>query len=112
MADIIQKKLVIELSFRNYLLECPTFEVVASILRVSTVLDFPKLREYAVHCLMDAWPVQLEKFSVTSKWLEYSAAALQLAKDCDVPIIRKRALYELVRLASLPEVWNQSTTSD
>jgi len=87
----------------NYLLECPTFEVVASILRVSTVLDFPKLREYAVHCLMDAWPVQLEKFSVTSKWLEYSAAALQLAKDCDVPIIRKRALYELVRLASLPE---------
>jgi len=87
----------------NYLLECPTFEVVASILRVSTVLDFPKLREYAVHCLKDAWPDQLEEFSVSSKWLEYSAAAVQLAKDCDVPDIRKRALYELVRRPGFPE---------
>lgn len=105
------KTLVIQLSFRNYLLECPTFEVVASILRVSTVLDFSKLREYAVHCLMDAWPVQLEKFSVNSKWLEHSAVALQLSKDCNVPIIRKRALYELVRLSGLPEVCNRFTRS-
>ena len=71
--------------------------MVASILRVSTVLDFPKLRDYAVNCMKDVWSDKLDRFSTTSKWLEHSAVAVQLARQYDVPVILKRALYELVR---------------
>lgn len=78
--------------------------MVASILRVSTALDFPKLRDYAVNCLQDAWSDNIEKFTVTSKWLEHSAEASQLGRDCKVPAIRRRALYELVRRPGLLEV--------
>lgn len=86
------------------MLERPPFEVVASILRVSTVLEFPKLRDYAVNCMKDVWSDKLEKFSTTPKWLEHSAAAVQLAREYDVPVILKRALYELVRRSVFLEV--------
>jgi len=94
----------INLNYRSYLLERPPFEVVASILRVSTVLDFPKLRDYAVSCMKDVWSDKLDRFSTTPKWLEHSAIAVQLARDYDVPVILKRALYELVRGSVFLEV--------
>jgi hypothetical protein len=94
----------IDLCFRSYLLERPSFDVVASILRVSTVLDFPKLRDYAVNCMKDVWSDKLDKFSTTAKWLEHSAAAVHLAREYNVPVILKRALYELVRKSVFLEV--------
>lgn len=73
-------------------------------MRISTVLDFPKLRDYAVNCMKDVWSDKLDRFSTTPKWLEHSAVAVQLARQYDVPVILKRALYELVRGSIFLEV--------
>jgi hypothetical protein len=54
--------------------------------------------------MKDVWSDKLEKFSTTPKWLEHSAAAVQLAREYDVPVILKRALYELVRRSTFLEV--------
>jgi len=52
----------------TYHIEPPSFEYVASLLRVSTILDFPKFREFAIHCMDEAWPTELGNFAVGSKW--------------------------------------------
>ncbi|KZP20254.1 hypothetical protein FIBSPDRAFT_954638 [Athelia psychrophila] len=96
----------------SYLLKCPPFHVVASILRVSTALNFPKLRDYAVNCLNDVWSDDLEKFSTTSKWLEHSPEAIHLSRRCNVPSIRKRAMYELVRKSGSCETEVHLTKAD
>jgi len=54
--------------------------------------------------MKDVWSDKLERFSTTPKWLDHSAAAVQLAREFDVPVILKRALYELVRRSAFLEV--------
>jgi hypothetical protein len=89
---------------RTYFIAPPSFEVISSLLRVSTVLKFPKFREFAVHSLTSAWSVELESFSKDSKWLEYAAETVTLARECDVTYVLKRALYELVRTPGFTKV--------
>jgi hypothetical protein len=89
---------------RTYHVETPSFEYIASLLRVSTTLDFPKFREYAIHCLDEAWPSDLANFAVGSKWHEHAAETVALARNFDVPSVLKRALYELVRTPGFSKV--------
>jgi hypothetical protein len=82
---------------RSYSVESPPFQIVASILRCSTALEFPKFREFAVHTLMNAWPDDLERFSIPLKWPEYAADTVSLGRQYNIPGVLKRALYELMR---------------
>jgi hypothetical protein len=68
------------------------------------VLKFPKFREFAVHSLTSVWPAELESFSKDSKWLEYAAETVTLAREYDVAYVLKRALYELARTPGFTKV--------
>jgi hypothetical protein len=89
---------------RTYFIEPPSFEVIASLLRASTALKFPKFREFAIHSLTTAWSAELESFSKDSKWLEYAAETVTLARGYNVACVLKRALYELVRTPGFTKV--------
>jgi len=81
----------------TFFTESPSFDTIASLLRVSTSLKFPKFRNFAVHSLTNAWPDDLDKVADDGKWLKYAAETVTLARDYDVPSLLKRALYELLR---------------
>jgi hypothetical protein len=91
------------LYFSTYHTESPSFEYVASLLRVSTILDFPKFREFAIHCMNEAWPSELGSFAVGSKWHKHAAETVALARAFNVPSVLKRALYELLRTPGFSE---------
>jgi hypothetical protein len=93
------------LHFSTYHNEPPSFKYVVALLRASTILDFPKFREFAICCLNNAWPSDLDQFAVGSKWHEHAAETVALARDFDVPSVLKRALYELLRTPGFSKVW-------
>jgi len=88
----------------TYHIESPSFKYIASLLRVSTLLEFPKFREFAIYCLDEVWPSDLGSFAVGSKWHEYAAETVALARDFNVPSLLKRALYELLRTPGFSKV--------
>jgi hypothetical protein len=92
------------LEFSTYHIETPSFDYIASLLRTSTTLNFPKFREFAIHCLNEAWPSDLENFVVGFKWHEHAAETVTLARTFDVPSLLKRALYELLRTPGFSKV--------
>jgi hypothetical protein len=96
----------------SYTIECPSFDTISSILRVSTSLQFPKFREFAVHCLTSAWPSELENFSIETRWLNYAAETLSLARRYEIPSILKRALYELLRTPGFSKQIDKIAQSD
>ncbi|KAI0049922.1 hypothetical protein FA95DRAFT_1556238 [Auriscalpium vulgare] len=73
----------------------PRFPVLASILRASTALSFDNLRKWALRHFEGMWPRELAAVGEDS--IPYAAATLALARACDVPGVRKRAYYELLR---------------
>lgn len=73
----------------------PVFPFLASVLRASTALGFDKHREWAVKLLTDMWPDSLS--DVDNKRIPNATATILLAEQCDVPSVRKRAYYELLR---------------
>ncbi|KZP20247.1 hypothetical protein FIBSPDRAFT_861762 [Athelia psychrophila] len=80
----------------TYHKETPSFQYIAALLRVSTILQFTEFRQFAIHILEQAWPSSLAAFSVNIPWPEHAAATLSLAKDCSVPGVVKRASYTLL----------------
>jgi len=72
-----------------------TFWTLAAILRASTLYDFTSMRAWAVKTLEAMWPNTLGSISPMKKL--FAAETLELARVCDVPSVRKRVLYELVR---------------
>lgn len=80
----------------TYHVHVPSFEYIAALLRVSTVLQFPSFRQFAIHKLEEAWPCRLEEFTVALPWIGHAAETVALARDCSVPGVLKRALYALV----------------
>ncbi|KAK0202207.1 hypothetical protein DFS33DRAFT_1353142 [Desarmillaria ectypa] len=81
----------------TYFYKPPDFFTVASIYRASTALSFNRFRDWATRYLEEMWPSSLSK--VTTAPISHASAALKLARECGLESIRKRALYELVRLA-------------
>ncbi|KIM80535.1 hypothetical protein PILCRDRAFT_822256 [Piloderma croceum F 1598] len=81
----------------TYHTEPPSFDYIASLLRTSMTLNFPKFREFAIHCLNEAWPSDLDSFVIDFKWHERAAETVTLARTFNVPSLLKRALYELLR---------------
>ncbi|KAI0701089.1 hypothetical protein BC835DRAFT_1325057 [Cytidiella melzeri] len=78
-----------------YAFALPTFSTLASVLRAATALDFPVPREFARRALGVMWSADLAK--VTGEALPDAAIAAQLAAVYNLPTMRKRALYELLR---------------
>ena len=89
---------------RSYSIETPPFQIIASILRSSTELKFPKFREFAVHTLTNAWPDDLRGFSIQLKWPEYAADTVSLGRQYNISGVLKRALYELMRTRGFTSV--------
>ncbi|KAF8335233.1 hypothetical protein F5887DRAFT_892062 [Amanita rubescens] len=73
----------------------PSLSFVSAILRAAHALDFDQFREFAISCLEHKYPNRLNK--LTTKRVEYAASTVQLARQCNVNSVLKRALYELVR---------------
>lgn len=80
------------------------FPTLAAILRAATCYDFTSMRDWAVKQLEEMWPNTLA--SVTPMRKLFAAETLKLARDCEVPTVLKRVLYELVRRGGfgLPDV--------
>lgn len=74
---------------------CPSHREVASVLRSSTVLEFPSLRAAASHILENFWQPKISS-ALDGEDRPYAVDTVILAKECDLPIILKRAYYELL----------------
>ncbi|KAJ7818971.1 hypothetical protein B0H14DRAFT_2837789 [Mycena olivaceomarginata] len=81
----------------TYVHQDPSFQRTASILRAATLLSFPDFRDWAVRLLEDMWSPALANLSTEE--IQHATESVLLARECEPPAIRKRALYELVRLA-------------
>ncbi|OBZ65021.1 hypothetical protein A0H81_14972 [Grifola frondosa] len=73
----------------------PPFPVLASLLRASRILGFSNVLAFSVHLLRAMWPADLERLSSTPT--PHATETTVLARQCDVPEVLKRALYELLR---------------
>lgn len=79
----------------TYCFETPSFNTVASILRVATTLSFMQFRVWAVRCLEMMWSNDLAHLSADR--IPNAVETVVLGRECDVPGVLKRALYELLR---------------
>jgi len=73
---------------------CPSHPIVASILRASTTLCFPRFRELSIHILQETWPRELDSYD--NNIIPFAADTIILAKQYRVPNVLKRAYYELL----------------
>ncbi|KAG7445524.1 uncharacterized protein BT62DRAFT_932619 [Guyanagaster necrorhizus] len=80
----------------TYFYNPPDFFTAASIFRASSALSFNRFRDWATRYLEEMWPSSLSK--VTTTPINHASATVILARECGLKSIRKRALYELVRL--------------
>lgn len=69
--------------------------IVSAILRAAHALEFHQFKAFAISCLEHKYPNRLDK--LTTNRVEYAANTVQLARQCNVKSVLKRALYELVR---------------
>ncbi|KIM74682.1 hypothetical protein PILCRDRAFT_698792 [Piloderma croceum F 1598] len=84
-----------------YSLAPPPFSVAASLLRVSTILDFPTFRAFSVKRVQSFFPPNVEHVSLERIDSVEAAEAMLLGRMYDVPGIVKRASYELLRTSGL-----------
>ncbi|CAL1702981.1 unnamed protein product [Somion occarium] len=82
----------------DFMFDTPVFPKLASILRASTVLGFTKVTRFVVNCLEHMWPSDLSRLSHTR--IPYAIETIEIARKNDIPQIRKRAFYEVVKAAS------------
>jgi hypothetical protein len=82
------------LNHRLYAFSLPSFLNTVSVLRAASALSFTIPTEFARRALAVMWSSDLDK--VTDTPLEFASIAAQLA-TYNLPGIRKRALYELLR---------------
>ncbi|SJL08011.1 uncharacterized protein ARMOST_11370 [Armillaria ostoyae] len=81
----------------TYFYKPPDFLTVVSIFRASSALSFKYFRDWATRYLEEMWPSSLCK--VTLDPISHASDTVILAREWGLKSIRKRALYELVRLA-------------
>ena len=75
----------------------PPFLTLACLLRASYALDCERVWEYASRVFTDLWPSDLASLpDSTADQQAYAKEALELARACGLPGVRKRAYYELV----------------
>ncbi|KZV72674.1 hypothetical protein PENSPDRAFT_683577 [Peniophora sp. CONT] len=73
-------------------------DFLGAVARASHVLGFDNVHAWAADELHSIWPSDLDSISGERQgYTKDAAAALQIAKDANVPQIRKGALYELLR---------------
>lgn len=77
----------------------PSHHIVASILRASTTLSFPRFRELCIHILQKTWPRELDSYDNSA--IPFAADTIILAKQYRVPNVLKRAYYELLTNADM-----------
>lgn len=70
-------------------------------MRASTALEFVKAREWATHVFTEMWPDSLDK--VDDNRISNATASILLARQCNLPQIRKRAYYELLRATAFQQ---------
>ncbi|PBK84228.1 hypothetical protein ARMGADRAFT_1000460 [Armillaria gallica] len=81
----------------TYFYNPPDFLTVVSIFRASSALSFNRFRDWAARYLEEMWPSSLCK--VTLDPISHASDTVILAREWGLKSVRKRALYELVRLA-------------
>ncbi|KAF7290779.1 hypothetical protein MIND_01318800 [Mycena indigotica] len=86
----------------SYCHEPPTFDVVSSILRASTILKFHRFRDWAQRFIQSSWLPSLE--ALTPTVIPHATQVVSLGREVDLgpsgAAIIKRALYELLRTPS------------
>jgi hypothetical protein len=93
---------------RKYTHSPPTFPVFASILRASTVLEFPSFREFAVNYFQTIWSDNLD--AVSDERLPFALETIVLARECNVQGPLKRAFYELLRIPEFLDVFGEDSS--
>lgn len=88
-----------DLPNRTFYYDEPPFDVVASILRVSTTLSFTHFRRWAVRYLEEMWSQDLADLSTDR--LCNAVQTIILGRKYDVRCVLKRAFYELLRTGGL-----------
>ena len=86
----------------------PSFDIIASVLRAATVLEFPNLRAWSLRCLLDmcyilklgeSCDVEITLHSIAPNPHPRAAESLRLAHQCGETEIIKLPLYDLARSA-------------
>lgn len=80
----------------------PKHHILASVVRASTTLRFPSFRGAACYILKDIWCSDLSSYDPEDE-LDHAADIIILAKQCDIPDVRKRAYYELLQSAGFKQ---------
>ncbi|KAH7921241.1 hypothetical protein BV22DRAFT_1198321 [Leucogyrophana mollusca] len=80
----------------DFILTPPPFHTVAAIIRAASALGFKGYYDLAIQRLNKLWDSRLE--DVLQESLSEAAAAVALARECDIPQVPRRALYELLRM--------------
>jgi len=70
--------------------------VLAAVLRAARALSFDAQRKWAERIFERMWPATLD--ALTTDAIPHAAAALTLARTCNLRGVQKRASYELLRL--------------
>ncbi|KAK0221397.1 hypothetical protein IW262DRAFT_896341 [Armillaria fumosa] len=94
----------------TYFYNPPDFLTVASIFRASKALSFDRFLDWATRYLEEMWPSSLCK--VTLDPISHASDTVILAREWGLKSIRKRALYELVRLAGFGQDDDSDDESD
>ncbi|KAF9462227.1 hypothetical protein BDZ94DRAFT_1166267 [Collybia nuda] len=79
----------------DFYFAAPSFRTVARILRAATTLHFHKLLKFAKTYVEGEFSDDIEE--VTEESLEHAVEAVVLGRDWGIPLILKRAFYELAR---------------
>ncbi|KAK0504449.1 hypothetical protein EDD18DRAFT_1133834 [Armillaria luteobubalina] len=94
----------------TYFYNPPNFLTVASIFRASKALSFDRFLDWSTRYLEDMWPSSLCEVSLDP--INYASDTVILAREWGLKSIRKRALYELVRLAGFGQDYDSDEESD
>ena len=77
------------------------FSKLASILRAAHALGFESIRTFTVTNVLESWSGDID--TLTREAISHAAEAINLGRTCDVPLILKRAFYELIRSPTFGE---------
>ncbi len=78
-----------------------TYETIAAVLEVADALSFDSYYKWALKIFEKKWPASLDDLTPTP--IPYAMNTVILSTKCNVPSIRKRALYELFRTEDLEQ---------
>ncbi|KAH9908818.1 uncharacterized protein B0H18DRAFT_1111519, partial [Fomitopsis serialis] len=85
----------------------PPFLTIAALMRAAHALESPNYLDFATDELMEIWPSELGELDVspTEEQQNFAKETLLLSRQCDVPAVRKRAYYELLRTPGFGQIF-------